>query len=129
MRFYWLTIGILCTLRLTHLLNAEDGPGNVFARLRRAAGEGAWGKLLDCFKCLSLVVAAPLAVMIGDQWMERVLVWPALSAGAILLERLTAPRESAPPPAHYIEDKEDKNDLLRQNAPTDGGRDRARESR
>jgi hypothetical protein len=127
MRFYWLTIGILCTWRVTHLLNVEDGPANVFAGLRRAAGDGVWGDLLDCFNCLSLVVGAPLALIIGDQWMERVLVWPALSAGAIVLERLTAPRYSAPPRAHYIEDMEDTDDLLRQDASTDVGRDRARE--
>src|SRR5271166_3452383 len=129
MRFYWLTIGILCAWRVTYLLNAEDGPGKVFAHLRRAAGEGAFGDLLDCFNCLSLVVAAPLAMMIGDQWMERLLVWPALSAGAILLERLAGPRDSAPPRAHYVEDTEGTNDLLRQDASSDGERDRARDRR
>jgi hypothetical protein len=45
-------------------------------------------------------------------WRERLLLWPALSAVAILLERLTAPRPRAvpPPPApFYFEDSlEDK---------------------
>jgi hypothetical protein len=126
MQFYWLIIGILCAWRVTHLLHAEDGPANVFARLRGAAGTGAWGDMLDCFNCLSLVVAAPLAVIIGDQWMERALVWPALSAGAILLERLTTTRETATPLAHYIEDTEETNELLRQDATTDDGRQCAR---
>ena len=48
-------------------------------------------------------MAAPLALWLGDSWGECLLLWPALSAAAILTERLT--RETAgPPPATYIED-------------------------
>mgnify|MGYP006951278468 CR=1 FL=1 len=35
---YLLMLGILGVWRITHLLNAEDGPGNIFVRLRRLAG-------------------------------------------------------------------------------------------
>lgn len=92
-----LTIAILATWRVTHLLWGEDGPWNALARLRRIAGDGFWGKLLDCFYCLSLWVAAPIAWWTGGQWMERGLVWLALSGGAVLLERLTTGMQ--PPPA------------------------------
>ena len=51
MNFYGLILGILATWRLTHLLNAEDGPWDILARLRRLAGSGLWAELLDCF-CL-----------------------------------------------------------------------------
>jgi len=102
---YWLLLGILCVWRVTHLLNAEDGPWDVLVRLRRRAGASVWGDLLDCFYCLSLWIAAPLAVALGSRWTERVLLWPALSAGAILLERVTA-RERAAPPTFYVEDQE-----------------------
>jgi len=91
--FYWLTIGILAVWRVSHLLYAEDGPGDIFARLRRSAGQGFWGRLLDCFYCTSLWVALPLAAWLGETWKQRLLLWPALSAGAILLERLTAKGE------------------------------------
>jgi hypothetical protein len=53
MYFYRLLLGILAVWRITHLLNAEDGPWEVVVRLRRIAGEGFWGQLLDCFYCLS----------------------------------------------------------------------------
>jgi hypothetical protein len=92
-----LTIAILATWRLTHLLWAEDGPWGVFAHLRRMAGDGFWGRLLDCFYCLSLWTAAPIAWWMGADWLERVPLWLALSGGAILLERLTT--GTRPPPA------------------------------
>lgn len=110
-------IAVLAVWRLTHLLAAEDGPWDLLVRLRRLVGEGFWGELLDCFYCLSLWVAAPVAWWIGDDWAQRVLLWPALSGGAILLERLTG-REDAPLPALYHEDEEE-NHVLRTTATTD----------
>ena len=106
MDFYRLVIGVLVVWRITHLLFAEDGPWDVIIRLRRRAGDGFWGKLLDCFYCLSLWIAAPLTLLLGNGWAERLLLWPALSAGAILVERLTA-REKH---------KEDTDVMLRRSA-------------
>jgi hypothetical protein len=112
MDFFWFTILVLCVWRLTHLLQAEDGPWNVIVRIRSVMGNGFWGKLMDCFYCLSLWIAAPFACVFASDWKECLLFWPALSAGAILIERLTArPRD-----ALYIEDepeKEEENVLLR----------------
>lgn len=103
MRVYWFTLSVLCVWRVTHLLQAEDGPGDLLLRFRRMAGNGFAGKLLDCFYCLSLWVAAPLAYSVPETRMERWLWWPALSAGAILLERMTAtPGDQAP--GLYVED-------------------------
>jgi len=113
MHFYYLALGILAVWRITHLLHAEDGPWNVFVRFRALFGRGFWGALLDCFYCLSVWIAAPFAWWIGTDWKERLLLWPALSAGAILAERLTAGRdEPQPPPAAYYEEPEEKNDVL-----------------
>jgi hypothetical protein len=91
MKLYRFILGLLTVWRITHLLNAEDGPWDVVVRLRRAAGDGFWGKLLDCFYCLSLWAAAPLAFLLGKSWWERALLWPSLSAGASLLEQATNP--------------------------------------
>ncbi len=92
MSLAWFPIAVLGVWRITHLLAAEDGPGDLVVRLRRAAGHGFWGALLDCFYCLSLWVAMPFAIATGAGALERALLWPALSAGAILLERLTSRR-------------------------------------
>lgn len=118
MHFYWLLLAVLSAWRITHLLQAEDGPWELMARLRRRAGASFWGELLDCFYCLSLWIAAPLAFVIGENWRERLLLWPALSAGAILLERISR-REAATPSTVYFEDQENEHVLLRQKERTD----------
>ena len=110
MQFYWLVLGVLSVWRVTHLLYAEDGPWDALVHLRRRAGTGFWASLLDCFHCMSVWTAAPLAWFLGEEWKERLLLWPALSAGAILLERLTS-RQSLP--AQYVEDEEQDEHLLR----------------
>ncbi|HKE24407.1 MAG TPA: hypothetical protein VKB88_18720 [Bryobacteraceae bacterium] len=92
-------IASLAVWRVTHLLNAEDGPWRVWARLRRRAGVGFWGDLMDCFYCLSLWIAAPFAWWLGGGWTQWLLSWFAISGAAILLERATAPVQAA-----YIED-------------------------
>jgi len=92
-------LGALGVWRLTHLLNAEDGPWQVLVWLRTQAGSGFWGDLLDCFYCLSLWVAVPFALLLGHGWRERLLLWLALSGAAILLERI-----GGPVVPHFIED-------------------------
>ena len=112
MGFYQLILGILGVWRVTHLLNAEDGPRDIFVSFRRTMGSGFWGNLLDCFYCLSLWVAVPFAVMLGPTWRQDILLWLALSGGAILLERATATREGTP--LIYREGLEAEHELLRQ---------------
>lgn len=104
--------GSLAVWRITHLLQAEDGPQDIVVRFRRLAGDGFWGQLLDCFYCLSLWVSAPLSWLIGESWVERLLLWPALSAGAVMLERLIEREDGASPPLYY-EDPEELDALLR----------------
>jgi len=117
MDYYWYLLGVLAVWRMTHLLHGEDGPGDVVVRLRRAAGEGFWGQLLDCFCCLSVWVAAPFALFLGNTWGERFLLWLALSAGAILLERIPEPER--PAPAAYYEEEGTDDGVLRR--PEGGG--------
>lgn len=118
MRFYGLAVGTLCAWRITHLLNAEDGPWNFIVWMRRKAGGGFWGNLLDCFYCLSLWVAAPLAILIGEGAKERFFLWLALSAGAILLERATLKEPAIPT---YFEHKEEDDVLLRESKKSGSG--------
>ena len=103
MKFYWLVLGALTVWRISHFLRAEDGPWDISVRLRRLAGEGFFGKLLDCFYCLSVWVAAPLACWIGESWRERLLLLPSLSAAAIVLERVTNPVPAVPPAVYHEE--------------------------
>lgn len=86
MQFYRFVLGALAVWRVTHLLNAEDGPWDLVVRLRQRAGTGFWAGLLDCFNCLSLWIAAPLALFLSRKPMEWLLSWLALSGAACLLE-------------------------------------------
>src|SRR5262252_8019551 len=105
MDFYWLVLGVLAVWRITHLLQAEDGPWDVSVRLRRAVGDGFLGGVLYCFACASLWVAAPFALVLADGWLQGLLLWLAFSAGAILLERANA-RDAAPSEISDIKDEE-----------------------
>lgn len=116
--WYRLAVGALCVWRVTHLLQAEDGPGDIFVKLRRAVGDGAIGRLLDCFYCASVWVAMPFAAVLGDGWRDRVLLVPALSAAAILAERATT-RPAAPAPVWYHE-QEASDVVLRKEADGSG---------
>ncbi len=99
-RYYVLILGILSVWRVTHLFQAEDGPWDIFVHIRRFAGNRFWGKLLDCFYCLSLWVSAPAAYFLQTDWKERILLWLSFSAGAILLERMTTRSGESDPGTH-----------------------------
>jgi hypothetical protein len=108
-------LGALAVWRVTHLLNAEDGPWDLIVGIRHRVGDGFFGDLLDCFYCLSLWVAAPVAVFLGSTVGGGVLLWLALSGAAILLERVTGKRTPDQPPgdldpAHFL--LEDESDVM-----------------
>ena len=85
----------LATWRVTHLLAEEDGPGDAVVRLRARLGTGQLGRLMDCFYCLSVWVAAPLSLTVTRRRREVPLVWLALSGAACLLERATSDAQRA----------------------------------
>lgn len=89
-----LLISVLACWRVTHLLHAEDGPGEVLVHLRRFVGNGFFGKLMDCFYCMSLWVSLPIAIVTSRNVLEGVLHWLSISAGAILFERATTKGET-----------------------------------
>jgi hypothetical protein len=90
-RWFRIALAVLATWRVTHLLALEDGPGDIIASLRQALGDNFFGKLMDCFYCLSLWVAAPAACLTMKNWSEWPLHWLALSGAACLLERPGSP--------------------------------------
>ena len=112
-------LGALTVWRVTHLLVDEDGPWKIIARVRGRLGASVLGELMDCFYCLSVWIALPLAWILAPVWSERLLLWPALSAAAILLERVTA--KPAPTAAMYWEEKENDDGVLRQSEAAGNG--------
>jgi len=92
----WLcfVLAALAVWRVTHLLHAEDGPFDILVKIRTAAKNGFLGKLLDCFYCLSIWIAAIPVLILNYSWQERLLLWLSISAAAILFERLHAVLEA-----------------------------------
>jgi hypothetical protein len=82
-----LAAATLATWRLTHFVVAEDGPWDVVVRLRRLAGDGPAGQLMDCFYCASLWLALPFVCWLAHDWAGRAVAWLAVSGGAMLLQR------------------------------------------
>lgn len=125
-QFYWLIIGVLCTWRMTHLIAKEDGPWGIIARLRRLAGKGFWGDLMDCFYCLSIWIALVFAAVVGTGWRAGILLTLAFSAGAALVEDRSAKR--ATPAPLFFEHNPGGNDdvVLRQDERASAGRNAAR---
>ncbi|MBI4716519.1 MAG: hypothetical protein HY763_01830 [Planctomycetes bacterium] len=82
----WFAVAAFATWRVTHLVAREAGPWDVLLRLREGLGRTFWGELMDCFKCLSVWVAAPFAVFVGGFSAGTFVIWLGLSGAAILLE-------------------------------------------
>jgi hypothetical protein len=95
---------VLAVWRVTHLIVVEDGPWNVLRRMRGIAEPIGLQRLINCFLCCSVWVAVPFALFLGRDWRMLVIAIPALSGGAILLERATRRRDDA---AAWIETREE----------------------
>jgi hypothetical protein len=70
-------------------MTREDGPFDLVFKLRKAAGEGFFGSLLDCFYCLSLWLALPFAALLSRDWATGSVVWLALSGAASALFKIS----------------------------------------
>ena len=84
LRFIILT---LATWRITHLIQAEDGPWDVIFKIRKLLGNGFAGSLMDCFYCLSIWIAIPFALIAGKTLVDDVIYTMAISGGAIWIQQ------------------------------------------
>jgi hypothetical protein len=100
--FYFIT-SALAVWRLTHLLAKEDGPFDIVFLLRKKVNISFFAHLLDCFYCLSVWIALPFGIALGANWLEKALLWLALSGAACLLEQATTKNDS-PNETRYEED-------------------------
>lgn len=82
-------LAALATWRLSSLLVYEEGPLETFNHIRDLP---PLRKLLACFWCTSVWVAASLAGLIVHSWTEWFITWLALSAVAVLIEEFRCRR-------------------------------------
>lgn len=97
-------ITTLAVWRVTHLFTKEDGPFEIIYRIRRKAGAGFFGSLLDCFYCTSIWIAAPPGFWLGHGWMGKMLLWLAFSGAVCLLEQATGSKNKGDGVPDYNED-------------------------
>lgn len=94
MSMLYLVLTVLTVWRVTHLFSKEDGPFDMIYAIRKKAGAGFFGSLLDCFYCTSVWIALPFGCWLGSGWIEKLLYWAALSGAACLLEQATAAKDN-----------------------------------
>ncbi len=103
MDWFYFIISSLAVWRLAHLFSKEDGPFDIIFLMRQKAGAGFFAKLLDCFYCLSIWMALPFGIWLGINWIQKILLWIALSGAACLLEQATT-KNNFPDKTEYHED-------------------------
>jgi hypothetical protein len=81
-------VAVLATWRIAHLVAREDGPFDVVVRLRKRAGNGVLGQLMDCPHCVGIWVAMPCAWWMARSPGEWLVVWLGISGGASLAQRI-----------------------------------------
>lgn len=82
-------IVVIVVWRLTHLISSEDGPFDLIIKIRKFAGNSFFGKLMDCFYCLSIWIGLLCACYVANSWQEIIAMTLFYSGASILLEKLT----------------------------------------
>jgi hypothetical protein len=80
---------VVVVWRLTHLITAEDGPFDLIINLRKLLGNSFFGKLMDCFYCMSIWFGLLCAWYAGDGIMEIIILTLYYSGASLILEKLT----------------------------------------
>lgn len=80
-------LSVLATWRITALVAYESGPFRIFERLRRMLVVIRLGRLVGCFHCLGLWIAAGVVLIVYRWEPFVVLVWLALAGAVSIIER------------------------------------------
>lgn len=80
---------VIVVWRVTHLIGAEDGPFDIIISLRKLLGNSFFGKLMDCFYCLSVWIGLAVAGYAGKNVQEIIILCLYYSGASILIEKLT----------------------------------------
>ena len=107
---HWL-LALLATWRVAALLVYEDGPADMIVRLRVRLGQSVAGRMMDCFQCTSVWVAAGFAFYVTREPRDWPVVWLALAGGASLLDRIHHREPAAR--LEFEQEGDSENELLR----------------
>lgn len=80
-------VSVLATWRITAMVAYESGPFRTLERLRRLLVVIRLGRLVGCFHCLGLWIAAGVALIVYRWDLATVLVWLGLAGAVSIIER------------------------------------------
>jgi Protein of unknown function (DUF1360) len=80
-------VSVLATWRITALVAYESGPFRILERLRRLLVVIRLGRLVSCFHCLGLWIAAGVALIVYRWDLATLLVWLGLAGAVSIIER------------------------------------------
>ena len=80
---------VIAVWRVTHLISSEDGPFDIIIRVRKWVGNSFFGKLMDCFYCLSVWIGFCAAIYVTRDPEMLIVLTLYYSGSAILLEKIT----------------------------------------
>jgi hypothetical protein len=80
---------VVVVWRITHLISAEDGPFEVIIKFRKLLGNSIFGKLMDCFYCLSVWIGLLCSFVAAGNPKEIIILTLYYSGGAILIEKFS----------------------------------------
>lgn len=83
------TLSALAVYRLSLLVARENGPWELFRRLRSVASGTMIGRVISCSNCLGMWLSLPFAWFVGSSVVERLVAWWALAGAAVLMDRAT----------------------------------------
>lgn len=83
----WLALCTLAVWRVTAMLVYEEGPLRIFTYLRRAVARGGLDRLVTCFHCAAVWVAAAAVALVYEIRWATLLVWLGVAGAVSLLER------------------------------------------
>lgn len=85
--WFWITISILASWRITTMICYEAGPFDLVSRLRMFLYKSRLGGLIDCFHCCAVWIAAIMTLSIFGLIREALFIIPAVAGGASIIER------------------------------------------
>jgi Protein of unknown function (DUF1360). len=80
-------LSVLATWRITALVAYESGPFRSLEALRRLLVVIRLGRLVSCFHCLGLWIAALVALIVNRWEPSAILLWLALAGAVSIIER------------------------------------------
>jgi hypothetical protein len=86
----WVILATLATYRVARMIAIEDGPADVFSRLREWAGQKTWvGRGLHCTLCLSFWLSWLVAFLLPlNTWQEYILASLGMAGGVVVLTKV-----------------------------------------